>query len=448
MAEREKAKYILLGSTGGGGGGGGAPTNAQYLVGASNGDLTAERVVTNTSTIEWDLATAAQAKANIPSDVALPGAPTAATAAPGTNTTQIATTAFVTAAVAASQYIDGEVDTYADLPIVVGTPALDSAYLVRDSSGLWLLNRKPAGIYIRTANNGALADWTYAGEFSDIFSDLNFAIYDNGDSTKQIQFQASGITTGNTRVLTPLDKNYTLEETGHASKHLSGGSDAIKLDDLATPDDNTDLNASAARHGLLPKLSGSASDFLKGDGTWGTGSGGWATGLIATTTASTTNITSSVTETSIFSFTLPGGTLGTQGAVLIRLYGQYTNNTAANQTVTIKFKYGTTTIFAATTGAISTSANARSWYLEFVLFADNSATAQRMGGSAGYIGVASAPTTGYGAISGTIGNSAHFVGGSASENSANDLTVDVTITLSTATATATWVTHKASAWKL
>jgi len=28
----------------------------------------------------------------------------------------------------------------------------------------------------------------------------------------------------------------------------------IKLDDLGTPDDNTDLNASASRHGLLPKL--------------------------------------------------------------------------------------------------------------------------------------------------------------------------------------------------
>ena len=47
-----------------------------------------------------------------------------------------------------------------------------------------------------------------------------------------------------------------------------------KLDDLATPDDNTDLNASASRHGLLPKLSGSSGDVLRGDGTWGAASGG------------------------------------------------------------------------------------------------------------------------------------------------------------------------------
>jgi hypothetical protein len=42
--------------------------------------------------------------------------------------------------------------------------------------------------------------------------------------------------------------------TAHASSHQSGGGDAIKLDDLATPDDNTDLNVSATRHGLFPKL--------------------------------------------------------------------------------------------------------------------------------------------------------------------------------------------------
>jgi hypothetical protein len=43
--------------------GGGAPTGAEYLVGAAHADLSAERVVTNTPTVEWDLATAAQAKA-------------------------------------------------------------------------------------------------------------------------------------------------------------------------------------------------------------------------------------------------------------------------------------------------------------------------------------------------------------------------------------------------
>jgi hypothetical protein len=39
-----------------------------------------------------------------------------------------------------------------------------------------------------------------------------------------------------------------------------------KLDDLAEPDDNTDLDATTARHGLLPKLNGVSTDYLGGDG--------------------------------------------------------------------------------------------------------------------------------------------------------------------------------------
>jgi hypothetical protein len=51
---------------GGGGGGpaGGAPTTAEYLVGALDGTLTAERLVTDTGTVTWNLATPGAAKAN------------------------------------------------------------------------------------------------------------------------------------------------------------------------------------------------------------------------------------------------------------------------------------------------------------------------------------------------------------------------------------------------
>ncbi|MDR7496836.1 MAG: hypothetical protein QN174_07755 [Armatimonadota bacterium] len=43
-----------------------APAGAEYLVGAAHGELSAERVVTDTPTVAWDLATAGQAKANVP----------------------------------------------------------------------------------------------------------------------------------------------------------------------------------------------------------------------------------------------------------------------------------------------------------------------------------------------------------------------------------------------
>lgn len=62
--------------------------------------------------------------------------------------------------------------------------------------------------------------------------------------------------------------DYTLLSTFnlHHSRHESGEADAIKLDDLASPDDNTDLNASVGKHGLLRKLSGTATEFLDGTG--------------------------------------------------------------------------------------------------------------------------------------------------------------------------------------
>ena len=49
-----------------GGGGGGAPTTAEYLVGTSDGTLSAERVVTDTATAVWDLSTPGQAAVNVP----------------------------------------------------------------------------------------------------------------------------------------------------------------------------------------------------------------------------------------------------------------------------------------------------------------------------------------------------------------------------------------------
>lgn len=55
-------------------------------------------------------------------------------------------------------------------------------------------------------------------------------------------------------------KATTLAQTNFATT-------STKLDDFGTPDDNTDLNASTSRHGLLPKFPNNAT-YLKGDGTW------------------------------------------------------------------------------------------------------------------------------------------------------------------------------------
>lgn len=62
----------------------------------------------------------------------------------------------------------------------------------------------------------------------------------------------------------------TRDPNAHKTSHQSGGSDAIKLDDLSAPDDNTDLNASTSAHGLLKKLDNNAAHYLDGQGNWAT----------------------------------------------------------------------------------------------------------------------------------------------------------------------------------
>jgi hypothetical protein len=61
---------------------------------------------------------------------------------------------------------------------------------------------------------------------------------------------------------TPLNKKVTL---GAVQGLIQANT---KLDDLVAPDDNTDLNASTSKHGLLPKLGGGTANFLRADGTW------------------------------------------------------------------------------------------------------------------------------------------------------------------------------------
>ena len=54
----------------------------------------------------------------------------------------------------------------------------------------------------------------------------------------------------------------------HNTTHQAGGGDAIKLDDLEDPDDNTDLNVTSSQHGLMHKLSGISGEYFDGDGMW------------------------------------------------------------------------------------------------------------------------------------------------------------------------------------
>jgi hypothetical protein len=114
-----------------------------------------------------------------------------------------------------ASYIDGEVATYADLPLD-GSAALNSAWLVRTASGVWPVSRKQAGIYIRTATGGSNrdSDYTYAGTMPDVFSDSQFLLYDNTDTSKNLAFDLGSIATGTTRTLTAPNASGRIQVEG------------------------------------------------------------------------------------------------------------------------------------------------------------------------------------------------------------------------------------------
>jgi len=131
----------------------------------------------------------------------------------------------------------------------------------------------------------------YAGETVEWVNHTVHQINKQGDTvygdllmngTKQVQFGTTA---------TAIYDNagaLTFKDAGAGTKTLSQFvTTATKLDDLATPDDNTDLNATTTYHGLLPKLDGNANNFLTGVGAWATPAGGGNVSNASTVTDNT-----------------------------------------------------------------------------------------------------------------------------------------------------------------
>lgn len=97
--------------------------------------------------------------------------------------------------------------------------------------------------------------------------DESTRVWRDGDN---LQFKDTANTSGAT-LTTILTAART--PTAHASMHKSGGSDAIKLDELAAPTDVTTLNVTTVAHGLIPKLPNDSNKYLNGIGTYTTPSG-------------------------------------------------------------------------------------------------------------------------------------------------------------------------------
>lgn len=142
-------------------------------------------------------------------------------------------------------------------------------------------------------------------------------------------------------------------------------------------------------------------------------------------------------ETDIFSFTPPANTLGTNRALHYVAFGTMLNDSGGAESVTLRVKYDSVTLFEQATATMAANAAARAWVLDLWLVAQGSTTAIALGGSL-RISEPSAAATGTGdlAIADTVGNP--FEGATTNVDTTKPSQVEVSVELSVADADLSW----------
>jgi hypothetical protein len=159
---------------------------------------------------------------------------------------------------------------------------------------------------------------------------------------------------------------------------------------------------------------------------------------------SSTTISNTVTETAIYSYTIPGGTLGASDALSLTLLSEFLNNSGANRGFTVRVKFGGSTVIDITTGnQLGSNAARRINKLEITLSARGSTSSQIVTLDVAQMSVASfgTVTTGTGAAysQGTVAARLHS--GALSVDTTSNQTLEVTIELSTNLSTLEWVCY-------
>lgn len=123
------------------------------------------------------------------------------------------------------------VDTFADLPDV-GINA-GKFGLVRQSTGVWFVNRKEKGLYYSDG-----ISWSAAPDILPIFTDEIFRVFDDQDDSKKLRFVLDNISSATTRSITMPDSDVDLSTI----PAVRGGSYTPVL---------TALNANTASYSVL-----------------------------------------------------------------------------------------------------------------------------------------------------------------------------------------------------
>ncbi len=139
-------------------------------------------------------------------------------------------------------------------------------------------------------------------------------------------------------------------------------------------------------------------------------------------------VASTTDETTVYTYTVPGGTLSTNKKLRLSVLADHLNNDGAARNLTVKVKYGTTTLFSTGAMSITNSATRRGILLSLDLAAFASESAQVAGGSL----VWTADATG---VATTVATSLYYGHhNNSTEDSSGDLALAVTVQHGTSSA--------------
>lgn len=148
-----------------------------------------------------------------------------------------------------------------------------------------------------------------------------------------------------------------------------------------------------------------------------------------------TDVVNTVTETNLFSYTVPANTLGSSNALFVHIHGDYLQGNASTQTVRWKITYGATLMFNDLGAALNNDSLRRAFHFDIILFARNATNAQGLGGLMYMSTPGGGATTGLGDIAtDELGYGTCLRGNDATEDSTASKVLKLTVTHSVADA--------------
>jgi hypothetical protein len=151
-----------------------------------------------------------------------------------------------------------------------------------------------------------------------------------------------------------------------------------------------------------------------------------------TIAAAGTNTCQDNTETTVYTKTIAAGTLGTNHAVDLELWGNWVHPDTTGQILTVRVKFGGTTYFADATDN-NTTAGTKRWRLRLLLSGYGTTSAQYMRGQFSYT-VQESATTGLGDIGTNGSGTDRLFGGTPAKDTTSNQDLVVTLQWTNATA--------------